>query len=75
MDKWKPIDTAPLVALSERPWRSGTPMILTCVRGDDGLPLDVQTNRQVEGHGWLKPDDWTHWMEIPVEFEESSDEF
>ena len=70
MSKWKPIETAPLVALTESPWRE--PMISTCVCGDDGLPLDVRTNKQLEGYGWLNWGGWTHWMELPAEFEDSS---
>jgi len=71
MNKWKPIETAPLVALRNM---GTTPMVLTCVRGNDGLPRSVQTNKQVGSYGWLKKYNWTHWMELPVEFEESSDE-
>ncbi len=71
MNKWQPIETAPFVTEDEM-WRALS--VFTCVRGSDGLPRTVQTNRQVEGYGWLKKDDWTHWVELPVEFEESSDE-
>ena len=69
--KWQPIKTAPVIPLAEM---GSTPMILTCVRGEDGLPRSIQTNKQVEGNGWLKWDDWTHWMELPVEFVEDKEQ-
>ena len=71
MAKWKPIETAPLVALRDM---GSTPMVLTCIRSG-GKPLGVQVNKHVERYGWMnQKEEWTHWMELSEEFEESSDE-